>query len=355
MSGSYSYARNAWYVAGWVSDLTIGKPMAMSILGIDLAIWLADDDVVAFEDRCPHRLAPLSLGRCEGRSLRCMYHGMLFDTDGVCVEVPGQEQPPRAKVRTFPVVARSGWVWVWMGEPALADVALVPEVFGPDDPDWMLGSGQLDYAAEARLINENLLDLSHVSFVHQSSIKGGPAFSAALPKWEKLPRGLRYSRWMTNVTQVSGGETRNLADAGPVDEFLTYDFLIPGILVMYTGVFPQGTAVEFGHRAPDRSRAIGGVSVSSQAVTPMRDRSTRYFFSAGPSRAQGTEAIRQLQVELAQKAFAEDKVMIEAQQRVIDRAGDTRVIPTAHDKPITLFNAMVQRLDGIASNPEAAR
>jgi vanillate O-demethylase monooxygenase subunit len=242
-----------------------------------------------------------------------------------------------------------------MGEPALADVALVPEVFGPDDPDWMLGSGQLDYAAEARLINENLLDLSHVSFVHQSSIKGGPAFSEALPNWEKLPRGLRYSRWMTNVTQVSGGETRNLADAGPVDEFLTYDFLIPGILVMYTGVFPQGTAVEFGHRAPDRSRAIGGVSVSSQAVTPMRDRSTRYFFSAGPSRAQGTEAIRQLQVELAQKAFAEDKVMIEAQQRVIDKAGDTRVIPTAHDKPITLFNAMVQRLDGIASNPEAAR
>lgn len=337
------YVRNTWYVAAWHHDLKPGVVLPVSILDEPIVIWSAHGRLVAFEDRCPHRLAPLSLGRCEGPNLRCMYHGMLFDSEGTCIEVPGQPQaPPAAQVRTYPVAARHGWIWVWMGDPAGADAGLIPDCYGLDDPTWMLGSGQLDFAAEARLINDNLLDLSHVSFVHAASIQGGPEFAESLPKWETLPNGLRYSRWMVGTTRPSGGESRQL-DGTPVDEFLTYDFLIPGILLLYNGLFEAGTAAACGFGPPDRSSAIHKVSASSQAVTPTGKRSTRYFFSAGPRRDLGTEADRDAQVSVAQQAFEEDRRMIEAQQAVIDRTANPTVVPTAHDRSVTIFNRMVER------------
>ena len=90
-----TYVRNAWYVAGFEMDLDAGKPLAAMILGEPLVFFrTAAGRVVALEDRCVHRLAPLSLGRCEGDHIRCMYHGLKFDADGKCVEIPGQELIP---------------------------------------------------------------------------------------------------------------------------------------------------------------------------------------------------------------------------------------------------------------------
>ena len=109
-----AYVRNAWYVAAWVTDIPVDKPTAVEILGEPIVLWRSDGRLVAFEDRCVHRLAPLSLGRCEGASLRCMYHGLRFDADGKCVEIPGQELvPPQARVRTYPVLEKHSWAWVW--------------------------------------------------------------------------------------------------------------------------------------------------------------------------------------------------------------------------------------------------
>ncbi len=114
------YVKNAWYVAAWEHEIGDGKPYAMSVLGEPIVLYRTESGrIVALEDRCVHRLAPLSLGRCEGERLRCMYHGLLFDADGRCVEIPGQEMiPPKARVRSYPVETRAGWVWVWMGDPA---------------------------------------------------------------------------------------------------------------------------------------------------------------------------------------------------------------------------------------------
>ena len=168
-----SYVRNAWYVASWEQDLDASAPAAVSILGEPIVLWRAEGRLVAFEDRCVHRLAPLSLGRCEGARLRCMYHGLLYDADGTVIEIPGQDiVPARARVRTYPAILKHSWAWVWMGDPALADEALIPPAFGFDDPDYILGRGCLDYAAEARLINDNLLDFSHLSYVHADSFGG---------------------------------------------------------------------------------------------------------------------------------------------------------------------------------------
>ncbi len=334
-----NYVRNAWYVAGWDPDLGDG-PEPIAILGEPLVLWRAGDRVVALEDRCAHRMAPLSLGRCEGRALRCMYHGMLFDEDGQCIQIPGQDTiPPRARVKSYPAATRHSWIWVWMGDPALADKALIPPAVGFDDPDYILGRGFLDYEAEARLINDNLLDFSHLSYVHAESFGAGPEFADRLARTIPLDRGVRFQRWITNTHGMS-----NRRSPVPVDSFQSYDFLIPGVLLMWSGLFPAGTAERLDHGEPPMNDAVSGLNFTSQAVTPMGDGTARYFFSWGPHRRHGDEAMRDGMMGLAGKAFHEDKVMIEAQHKVIQRSANQRIVPTAHDRGVTLFNRLVERM-----------
>lgn len=336
-----SYVRNAWYVAAWEHELAPEAPVAITILGERIVIWrTASGAVHALEDRCVHRLAPLSLGRCEGERLRCMYHGLLFDPDGKVVEIPGQETiPPRARVRHYPVEVRHSWVWVWMGDAEAADASLIPPAVGYDDPRYILGHGQLDYAAEARLINDNLLDFSHLTYVHANSFGAGPEFAESRPELETLERGVRFSRW---VTSTMGASSRK-SDV-PVDSYMTYDFLIPGVLLMWSGNYPEGTAAALDFARPDFAKAIRGVTFTSQAVTPLTARTSRYFFSWGPHRDHGDEALRDTLMNLADMAFGEDKVMIEAQQRVIDMTLNPVVMPSAHDRGVTLFNRLVEKL-----------
>jgi len=335
------YVRNAWYVAGWSADLATGHPFALTILDARLVLWRnADGQVHALEDRCVHRLAPLSLGRCEAGGLRCMYHGLLFDAGGRVVAIPGQDTiPPQARVRRYPVAERHSWIWVWMGDLAAADPALIPPAVGLDHPDYVLGHGQLDYAAEARLINDNLLDFSHLSFVHAQSFGSGPEFAATPARITPLPRGIRYERW----TEASHGSSVRRS-AEPADSWMRYDFLVPGVLLMTGGTFPLGTAQASGHGEPDLARATGGVTFTSQAVTPMAGKTARYFFSWGPHRRFGDEALRDTLMAMAAQAFAEDKTMIEAQQQVIDATPDPVIMPTVHDRGVTLYNRLVEKL-----------
>jgi phenylpropionate dioxygenase-like ring-hydroxylating dioxygenase large terminal subunit len=350
-----SYVRNAWYVAAWEQDLEPAKPAAITILGERIVLYRTAETkrLVALEDRCVHRLAPLSLGRCEGERLRCMYHGLLFDPDGKVVEIPGQELvPTQARVRAYPVVEKHSWVWVWMGDPARADETLIPPAVGFDNPDYILGRGYLDYAAEARLINDNLLDFSHLTFVHANSFGAGPSFAEERPKLTTLDRGVRFSRWTVGSKGPVGRGSDQLFDG-----WMSYDFLIPGVLLMWSGSFPTGTAQALNFEKPDYDQAISGVTFTSQAVTPMGAKSARYFFSWGPHRRHGDEELRDMLMGVAGQAFGEDKTMIEAQQQVIDDTPDPRIMPTAHDKGVTLFNRLVERLareENVAAEHEAA-
>jgi phenylpropionate dioxygenase-like ring-hydroxylating dioxygenase large terminal subunit len=335
-----NYVRNAWYVGAWSADLEPNKLSAIRILGEPIVLWRTQQNVVALADRCVHRLAPLSLGRCEANRLRCMYHGLLYDPQGQCVQIPGQEViPPGARVRSYPVIERHSWIWVWMGDPGRADGALIPPAVGLDDPEWILGHGQLDYQAEARYINDNLLDFSHLTYVHANSFGAGPSFAEDRPQLTALDRGVRFERWITATRGPIGRGTDELTDG-----WSTYDFLIPGVLLMWSGSFKLGTAAECNYQRPDYSQALLGVTFTSQAVTPTADRTARYFFSWGPHRQHGDEALRDLLMKVADRAFGEDKVMIEAQQRVIDQTADPVIMPTAHDRGVTIFSRLVARL-----------
>jgi phenylpropionate dioxygenase-like ring-hydroxylating dioxygenase large terminal subunit len=335
------HLRNAWHVAAWSVDIKAEKLFAITIANDRIVIWRnANGEVAALADRCVHRLAPLSLGRCEGERLRCMYHGLLFNRDGSVAEIPGQDMiPAGAAVRAYPVVDRHSWIWVWLGDPALADPALIPQAVGFDDPDWILGRGQLDYAAEARLIHDNLCDFSHLSYVHPASFGANDNWALTRPKVTVLDRAVRFERWVTAQSGMRGSEVTD-----PVDVWSFYEYHVPGILLMPSASYPAGTAAKLGGEAPPPDMPKTGVTFTSQAVTALTDKTSRYFFSWGPHKDHGDEALRDMLMGIAGQAFSEDKVMIEAQQRVIDESPDARIMPTSADVGVTQFNRLVERL-----------
>lgn len=339
------YVRNCWYVAAWTYELKPGALISRQVLGEPIVFYRArDEGLVALADRCCHRFAPLSLGRLEGDELRCMYHGLKFDRAGRCVEIPGQDMIPQtACVKTYPVIEAHSWIWVWMGEADKADPALIPPAVGLDDPNWTLRSGHLDYAANYLLINDNLTDFTHLSYVHANSFGATEAFARTRPTVERLDRGVRIWRWIADGLRQDAPSRVHRRGEG--DNWQTYDFLAPGILLMHTAVCPYGTAERFGGQPPDLSQVEAiSENFTSQAVTPMTDKTSRYFFSWGPPAGEGSDAVADAMMQLAQVAFGEDKAMIEAQQRIIDMGPEQKEVLTSADVGPMQMRAVLQRL-----------
>ena len=335
------HPRNCWYMAGWDKDLATGALHAITMLGQPIVL-LRDGDgrLAALEDRCPHRAAPLSLGRCEGGAVRCMYHGVKFAADGACLEVPGQAAPPAAlRARSFPAVERHSALWVWPGDPALADETLVPPFVGYADPAWAMAPGRLDYAAPARLIHDNLLDLSHVAFVHAESFAGGSAALAqswlgAMLNTRSHPRGVTVERIMPGAPAAA----RSGATPAGADSWTACDFLLHGIFLQTTERYPPGT---MDLAAPARCEGASVFSTfTCQAVTPLTEEATCYFFAYGPMARNADQ--QAFFAELGLEAFHEDKRMIEAQYASMRRTGP-RVMPLAMDEAVLRYEAVLRR------------
>ena len=183
-----------------------------------------------------------------------------------------------------------------MGDPQAHDATLIPPAVGLDHPEYILGSGQLDYAAEARLINDNLLDFSHLTYIHADSFGATEQWARERPKITPIAHGVRIERW---ITGHAGSAMR--AQTAPVDRYSRYEFLLPGILLMTGGGFPVGTASRLDGEAPDLKQALDGVTFTSQAVTPTSEKTSRYFFSWGPHRQHGNEALRDTLMGIAKR------------------------------------------------------
>ena len=191
------FIRNTWYVAGWGEEVPYEGFLARTIINVPLALWRdAEGAVVAFEDMCCHRGAPLSRGRREGDCVRCLYHGLLFDRSGRCIEVPSQDSvPANTRVRTFPVVERHRWIWIWMGDADRADPALIPDTHWLDDPQWRSLDGYTRYETNYLPICDNLLDLAHLPYVHPTTLGGSEDYARSSATVERLERGVKVTRW----------------------------------------------------------------------------------------------------------------------------------------------------------------
>jgi len=331
------FIRNCWYVAAWDRELGTETPISRVIIGEPLALFRRQDGSVAvFEDRCPHRHAPLSAGRIEGDEIRCMYHGLKFNFEGRCVHVPGSDRvSTRLVARTFPAVEKWSWIWVWMGDPEAADPGLIPDAWGLDDPDWVMRESALDYAADYQLLNDNLLDLSHLDFVHEKSLGAvtGACWSEEQPQIEYIENGLHISRWLRGNLLAPGRPDR-------VDTYSRYSFYLPGIFIQQISAYPLGTA----DASPDATNLPEPLTerVDQQAVTPVAPGRSRYLYAHGIGARFVKPEVLDRMFGVINAAFAEDKATIEGQQKIWDQTDPAcKKVGIPQDKAPARFRKMI--------------
>lgn len=164
-----SYLRNCWYVAGWADEIDTG-PVARTFLEEPVALYRDDDGTAhAIGGRCPHRFAPLGHGKVVEGQIQCPYHGLRFDGTGACVFNPHEKGVvPRVSVAVYPLVERHRLLWIWMGDPALADAGLIPDFAWLSDPKWEAVRGATMAKGHYELYTDNILDISHSNFVHEA-------------------------------------------------------------------------------------------------------------------------------------------------------------------------------------------
>ena len=318
--------RNFWYVAAWSAEL--GRtPIGRIMLGDSVVLYRAEDGTaVALENRCPHRNLPLSNGRLTGGSLECGYHGMVFDRTGACTHIPGQTDVPKwARIRTYPALEKLGWVLVWMGDPKLADPASAPSFqVRLADPEWLTVSGYLHVKCGYRLIVDNLLDLSHLAYVHASSTGNRELAENANIAAETDGDRVRVTRWMTGVPAAPAFVEYAKYD-GPIDRWQGSEFMPPGYVYVNSGTVRSSAALN--GATGDGAGASPHVRMASQgewgfvvyhALTPETARSTHQFWAVSlPSRFVAPER-REVYERQMRTIPVEDLHVYEAQQRAID-------------------------------------
>ena len=329
------FIRNCWYVIAWDHEIPADGLFARTVLNEAILLYRTGDGrVVALRDRCCHRLAPLSRGRKEGDRVRCGYHGLVFDANGRCVEIPGADRiPDKAFVPTYPVAVKNRWVFVWMGEASKADEALLPDNFSCDHPEWDYVPGYLHYETSQQLICDNLLDFSHLSYVHEKTLGGSTAIAQARPTIEEVPRGIRVTRKVPNVAPPPYYRTLRDFD-GRLDRWFVYDFLLPGTLLMHSGGRPAGDA------EGDMRRAVR--LHSCQTVTPETATTTHYFFQQSRRVEDGDRSMSEALHRALLVAFDEDRDMITAQAREIARDPAAPMLPLPMDAAVLRFRRLVE-------------
>jgi vanillate O-demethylase monooxygenase subunit len=199
--GIEAFPTNAWYVAAWSHELA-EKPLARRVLDQPIVLFRdRNGKAAALRDACCHRCAPLSLGTVTDEGLQCGYHGLVFNRSGVCVHVPGQDRiPPRACVQHYEVAEQDKMVWIWMGAPSSADRSKILGYQYHNQPSQHpCALGFVNVAANYLLILDNIMDLTHVGYVHKSTIGGDPTVhNEAKMTVEPTEAGLRFTRWMLN-------------------------------------------------------------------------------------------------------------------------------------------------------------
>ena len=311
------FLRNTWYVAAWANEVAPGAIVARTLLNEPIAIYRGPQgQPYALADRCPHRFAPLSKGRlCEGgQALQCGYHGLRFDGSGQCVLNPHGDGrlPKTAVVRSYPVVERHSLLWIWMGDPQRADPGLITSFDCLDPQGWVVGTGYLNVRGPYELENDNILDLSHIEFLH-------PLFSSEAVSRGKIEVAqdgdtLWSKRFISDDRNAPDFicEAFGVPPGTTIDRWLEVRWNAPGLMLLWLGGVRAGRPREEGRSEP-----------SLHFVTPETATSTHYFYGSPFPRSMGAqaEAMAQLRMQQTRRVFEEeDKPMIEAVARRMDGA-----------------------------------
>jgi len=348
------FIRNSWYVAAIPTEIG-RKPLARTILGEPIVLFRKEDGaVVALRDRCCHRLLPLSLGKVIGDNIRCGYHGFVYDCTGTCIQVPGMSQAPAAaKVRSYPIIERHGYIWIWMGSPELAvnETTIPTRYFVGDHPDWDSLDSYVYIKCRYELIADNLHDASHAEFVHAKSL-GVEGLGDAMRKSAEPDTSRFYScdvnadsivhTWRVLNQPAAPAFGRGLAlklglDSYPenVDWYLDTVWTPPGCWTFTPYTTPVGA-----------KRTDGAWWVNIIAITPETSTTTHYFFKDAQTYARHDRRHTELYRAATREAFEEDRTIFEAQQQAIgDRdVLDFEVVTFKGDRPSIMARRMLKAL-----------
>jgi vanillate monooxygenase len=312
------WMRNCWQVIAFSAEIG-HTPLARTVLSEPIVLFRTEQgDAAALADRCPHRSVPLSLGRVVGDQIQCGYHGLCFDRSGACVRVPGQESVPvKAHVQTYPLVERHKFAWIWMGDAELADPDLVPDFHWIGDPAWAAAEGYHHFAANYQLINDNLLDLSHESFVHEETI-GNEAVAEAPFAMSLHGDVVRVHRDMIDI-EAPPFYRRTTGFSGRIDRWHTNNFTPPGFHVIENGSRPTGSS--------DRSQALERKVLN--LITPETATSSHYFWAViRQFKLDDPELTEYIRQGIA-RTFDQDKAILEAQQRALGPDPDGATFPVS--------------------------
>ena len=310
MSTTSSYAdgetpliRNCWYVAGLMSEF--GRDLKERyLLGDSVLLYLTQaGQPVVMSNRCAHRSFPLHHGRLEGDEVVCMYHGLRYNPQGVCVQAPMIKRPaPHAKLRCYPTAVRGPLVWVWTGDPVAADEAQIPDTGWLSDAAWVSASGYVHVNANYVGLHENLLDLTHFSYLHEGNI--------GTPEWVDSPfevtvkeRQVRIVRRLENSPPphfhaVAMGLTHRQRVTRVSDAW----YVSPAMNIAYTSI--EDLEAESDGRRQYRVNIL-------HLMTPERQRSMHYWAFISRDFALKDAEITAQQIAGALKAFNEDRDALE--------------------------------------------
>lgn len=302
-----NYPLNCWWVAAFADE--VGRvPLSRWLLDTPVVLYRTEaGEVVALEDRCPHRQAPLSSGRIQDDAIECGYHGFRFGADGRCVRVPSMAAPPPIRVERYPVRESGPLVWIYLGDTECIDqVAPPPPIGWMADPAYAVRKGVMTIAANYLLLKENVLDLTHLGYVHEASF--------GIVDWVNPPvvtvegDTVAYRQEFVRSPLAAGyAGALGLAPGTPWNRVGTGKLLSPAAHESGTEFFD-----------PDKPDLSCGATRFAHLTTPIDRSSMHYFFVTGQNFANDDISMDRL-VGILVKGFEEDRAILEQVQGLIDK------------------------------------
>lgn len=328
------FLKNAWYVAAWSHE--IGRSLTQRwIAGEPVVLYRTEaGSVAALEDRCPHRRAALSMGKLIGDTVQCGYHGVTLDCSGACVRIPGQDSiPPSMRTRSYRVAEKWQWVWVWLGDPAAADEALIPDFRWNSEPGWVSTGGMIEVKANYQLLSDNLLDLTHETYVHAKTI-GNNAIVEWPMTYKVEGNEVHVQRIMRNTpppplfAKVRGTNEN-------IDRWQVIRYQVPANIAIDARAYPPGSE--------DLTAAMRWFSINS--ITPVDERTSRYYWTLTRCFAQDDTELTELIHKSIYNTFMEDVALIEQQQVMIEKdSADRQEVGIRPDAGYIAARRIMERL-----------
>ena len=317
--------KNCWYVAARSEELS-RTIVARRLLGIEVAMYRSlSGQPVAVRNRCPHRSFPLAMGKLQGDTLVCGYHGMEFDLAGRCSKMPSMPLvPSNAHVRCFPMAERGPLVWIWMGDVELADESLIPDTSWLASPSWKSVTGGFHMRCDYVSMHENLLDQTHFPFLHPGTV-GTPAYARSkLEVWQEEGKVFLHRELLNSPPPGIYGVPTGLLEKN-VNRYSDSQFVSLAMHVAFA-------------RIVDEQPAPGAASDYrfniTHLITPETQHSIHYWwFNSRDFKLQDAEADRFL-TEASIQAYTEDVDALEAILSVVTTDSEPQFdLNFAPDKP----------------------